>query len=548
MLLLLACQSGVSDSADSPAPPDPTEQVSSAWVTVQVDDSGALTATCAWAPDVDARVLWTRNGSPGPDTVTLTGLGCGDTVGCSVTPPGGDPVFSESVALADAVDRVLELQVVGAGVVCQQACGVDQAPGRVSWTGEGVVGTGQGPVLWPQARADGPVTCALDQASVTGAVTGADRLDPVLLAPKDIRRLGQRVALADVDGDGGVDVLLGAPHAGEPRPRAGGVDVAWSWDLGQTDTLTPTPALRGEASNDLAGWSVRVIGDRVLLGVAGDEHRAYLGGAVALIPMDQVGAQVVHTGEMTAWYGTEIRGWAGSDVAVATAADGSEWALVGAYGWLENSGAVFELPLDGAVGGDLDTPSAQGTAAGGAFGLAVSGWGDADADGVPEWAVGAPLEGQIYRLDHGALTPLDPPAELDHRVGWSLASLDWDGDGVLDLAAANPDGTTLLYTGGVWLTWDLPSVRVLGADVWPQVPGDELLVGVGAADQVWILGSDGTQVVVQGPADTGFGWDLAVGDVDAEGTLDVVVSTPFADNEAGAAWVVAGPLTADRTL
>lgn len=548
MLLLLACQSGVSDSADSTPPPDTPDVVESAWVQVQVDDQGGLSATCAWSPAVDARVLWTRNGSPGPDTDTLTGLDCDDTVGCSVTPPGGEAVFSESVVPGDTVDRVLELQVSGAGVVCAQACGLETSVATVSWTGSGVAGTGQGPVLWPQARADGDATCTLGDAHVSGPVIAAERLDPVLLEPKDVRRLGQRVAIADLDGDGGLDVLLGAPHAGDPRPRAGSVDVAWAGSLGQTGALVPDPALRGEASNDLAGWSVQVLGDLVLMGIAGDEHRAYLGGAVALITADQLGDEAVRSGLMTAWYGTQQRGWAGSDVAMETGADGSHWALVGAYGWDEDSGAVFELALDGATGGDLDTPTATGSTAGGAFGLSVSGWGDADADGVPEWVVGAPLEGQVYRLDGGTLSPLDPPADVDHRVGWSVASLDWDGDGTLDVAAANPDGTTLLYVDGAWLTWEIPSVRVVGADVWPDVPGDELLVGVGAADQVWILGSDGGQVVIQGPADTGFGWDLAVGDVDAEGSADVVVSTPFASGEAGAAWVVLGPLDADRAV
>ncbi|GJM23197.1 MAG: hypothetical protein DHS20C15_31120 [Planctomycetota bacterium] len=222
----------------------------------------------------------------------------------------------------------------------------------------------------------------------------------------------------------------------------------------------------------------------------------------------------------------------------------------------------------------LQVQSAQ---AGDRFGAAIAGVGDVDADGIPDFLVGAyraeragPLSGQV-RLISGRSTRELKRWQGEHAhdaLGWSVAALgDLNEDGVNDFAFGAPGGTPpegsvrvvsgrngeALYT----VVGKQPGDRFGHAITrLGDVDGDgvsDFAVGAPQADTVGQLsgrvrvvsGADGSTVRAHhGAAFDLFGQALAsVADLNDDGVNELLVGAPFSDEAAfngGSAWLFSG--------
>ena len=176
--------------------------------------------------------------------------------------------------------------------------------------------------------------------------------------------------------------------------------------------------------------------------------------------------------------GSDLNGLNSGGVSVRSGADGSEILAVG------------------------------GEAAGDLLGSAVAGLSDYTGDGVPEFAAGAYLysggaggffAGRVYVFDgsSGAILDRLDGALSGDLFGSALTAFDFEGDGVLELAAsaigvANSTGEVSMYqwsggAGGAMVLLGTISGSeagemfgyslASGGDLRPNVPGDELVIG-----------------------------------------------------------------------
>jgi len=158
------------------------------------------------------------------------------------------------------------------------------------------------------------------------------------------------------------------------------------------------------------------------------------------------------------------------------------------------------------------------------------------------------------------------------RFGTSTVTLDYDGDGRLDLAVGAPGedavfvffGPTLstwisIEPGGANASFVCPSAPVgasfgqsLAAGAYDAVPGDELFVGapnaLGGVGEVRVFGvglSSPIAVASGSPiAGEGMGQSVAVGDFDGDGRLDLATGAPSANLATG----VCGAVTSEGRL
>jgi hypothetical protein len=226
----------------------------------------------------------------------------------------------------------------------------------------------------------------------------------------------------------------------------------------------------------------------------------------------------------------------------------------GNYGWSLAIGDFLGSPaLDVAVGANLETVS-------GAFGA-----------------------GKVHVYEgpgFTSVTTLTPPMpSVGGFFGWSLAALDWDGDGATDLAVGEPgkDGVfpftnigavhVLAHPvgsgGSTTFTDPTPAANeqmgiALAAGNLDASPNDELVAGAsfhGAAQPVDVFASililtysGGSASIgeVSEPnlAGGGFGECVAMGDVDADGFAEILVGEPNHDepgaSDCGAVHLVDG--------
>lgn len=206
------------------------------------------------------------------------------------------------------------------------------------------------------------------------------------------------------------------------------------------------------------------------------------------------------------------------------------------------AGAVYLLSGPVSTGGDLSAADAKvyGEDANDFAGLGIAA-GDVDGDGVDDMLVGAHLDDSggtdagagyvVYGPMTGSLDLSGADAKIigelaGDNAGYRLTAGDLDGDGDEDLVVSAPgEDAGSLSAGAVYLLLDAPSGTV------DLSTADAKLVGEDRSDAV--------------------GNAVAVGDLDHDGTSDVVVGARGRDDggtTAGAAYVLYSPATGTRDL
>lgn len=319
----------------------------------------------------------------------------------------------------------------------------------------------------------------------------ADDADAALAGAEESGFAGYAVALGDVDGDGGLDFVVGAP--GE-RGNRGAVYVVsgptpTSGSLSALGLVLTGPAAETGAVEGMAGYALSAPRD-----LNGDGYADLVIGAPAresFLSME---------GEST------------------TSCDPGVAYLV--------TGPIGAMDLSDADGQARDAEDSL------CFGYSVLVAGDLDGDGSEDVAIGAPTRYAPSSAPSVTVFSGEPGGGLETRrlkespgtlAGAALASADLTGDG-------GPDLVIGAYGG------EHPHVYVLdGADT---------------ASDVALISSEAAASVEGEQSGTNFGGALATGDMNGDGAHDLAVGADRDDeaaNDAGAATVYYGPLDAERS-
>ena len=381
--------------------------------------------------------------------------------------------------------------------------------------------------------------------------------------------------ITDFDGDGRVDVAIGAPLT----TVAGRVDAGTvSVHLGTASGLAATPSvvLEGAEAGVYFGWSVANAGD-----VDGDGFVDLLVGVVRAQPggVAQAGAAHVFLGgpggpsSTPAWTveGNVNRGEVGHAVAGAGDVNGDGFAdvLVGAPGE-----RVVRVYYGSATGLGTTPLVLRERVAGDRVGAAVAGVGDVNGDGFADVSIGAnraspggrALAGEVG-VHLGSAAGLTPTPDVvldgdaaDEGLGELVAGVgDVDGDGYADVLAsaylASPGGraeagVVRLHRGSASGVSTTPSFVLEGAAAGDNlgrsasggdVNGDGFadlaigayLAGTGGVVTVHLGGAGGASTtpdveLATAATDARFGRSLACGDFDRDGFADLAVGSYLA--------------------
>lgn len=406
-------------------------------------------------------------------------------------------------------------------------------------------------------------------------------------------RTGLSLAVVgDIDGDGFVDLAIGAPEAGEDA--RGAVHLVFGDggrfpDLVGLDGAAGVVTLEGAAAGDRLGTAVAAAGDvngdgldDLLIGAIGVDGGGVDSGAAYLLLGGERPAEGASIEALPAERLLRIDGLAAGDElgrSVAGGADvngdGFDDLLIGARlaeaDYARYSGGLSYLLLGGAGGPTVDLGGLDGTdgmriEGRGRFdqsGRTVALLGDVDGDGFADFAVGAPdadpggreNAGEAYVFfgtDAGFPASFDP-GQLDGTDGFVIegeAAGDFAGFAVAGAGDVDGDGFDDILIGAYGRTTAGGEGAGAAYLVFGRADGFPARLDLGTLD-----GTDG--FVMEGlAAFDGTGRSVAgAGDVDGDGFDDFVVGARYADpGEAGGegeAYLVygrAGPFEAELDL
>jgi hypothetical protein len=327
-------------------------------------------------------------------------------------------------------------------------------------------------------------------------------------------------------------------------------ECAIQGDLDGTDAWA---SLLGETAYDYAGTVVAGLGDvdgdgddDFAVGAPGydassNEGRVYVFyGATSATSL--ASADVTYTGD-TAYSGL---GLATSIEGGDLTGDGTNDLVLGAESWdgeATNGGAIYLYAGGALSAGTATTPIIKGSVASGKLGSALA-IGDINDDGYDDLLAG------MVGLEDGSGTPGGMVAFL----GPISAALNTDVYGA-DIAFT---GTSNEDEAGVSLAW-LGDTNGDGVDDWGMgahyVGNDAgaayLVMGPVSGGTLGEISASSVTLSASASEDLAGRTVAAAGDVDGDGYADTLVTAPFNDDgatDAGAAYIVYGPTTADMSL
>ncbi|MBI2339387.1 MAG: FG-GAP repeat protein [Deltaproteobacteria bacterium] len=383
---------------------------------------------------------------------------------------------------------------------------------------------------------------------VYGPVSGSVDLSTAgakLLGEADGDMAGYAVSSAgDVDGDGNVDLIVGAYQEDGGGSDAGAAYIVYGPLTGTADLSSGGAKLIGEAGGDLAGYSTSSAGDMdgdgnddVLVGAIYNDAGGITAGAAYLVhgPVSGTrnlsGAEAILLGEDA----SDSAGWA-----VASAGDvygdGTGDILIGAIG-NDSAGLAAGMAylIDGPVSGAVDLSAADGQMEGvedNAYaGTSVAPAGDHNGDGYDDMLVGASGESSGAGAAYLVLGPLSGSLSLSGANARFTGENTGDSAGTFVSSAGDPndDGTPDILVGA-------PSNDGSAADA-----GAVYLI-YGPATGTTDLSDAEVKFTGEAASDAA-GSVAPAGDVDGDAIDDFLAGAPAEDSggsDAGAAYLILG--------
>ncbi|MCB9793567.1 MAG: FG-GAP repeat protein [Alphaproteobacteria bacterium] len=303
---------------------------------------------------------------------------------------------------------------------------------------------------------------------------------------------GDSVAGADVNGDGDVDLIVGAPYVDDDDYNAGATYVFYGpFSGGELEAADADLRLSSADDSARFGDVVAVVGD-----VDGDGQQDFVVGSPGYDFADEYGTpyeDYFNSGALYLFYSP-----------TRTSDDDLGW---------RNA-----LPWHG-----------YGRGEGHVYGSSVAPMGDVEGDGYDDFLVGAPGDeadagaaylyyGPLYSYDRwdyaDAFATVFGDAEGD-EAGYAVAGGDLDGDGFSDMLVGAPGASSGAGSVTIWLGPTAGEHVLADADVH--------LGGAASGDEA--------------------GSGLAAGDLDGDGYADALIGAPYADNDgdaSGSVYLVLG--------
>ncbi len=406
------------------------------------------------------------------------------------------------------------------------------------------------PLADPAGVAEAGIACLVWSTGVAGSVDLADVNASGSEEGFAIRgqaagdHAGHAVAaIADLNGDGRQEILVGAPGNDAGGAEAGAAYVVWGRATDTTVLLANVASgtggfrIAGAAAGDAAGSALAAIGDlngdglaEILVGAPGSDAGGADAGAVYVVRGKSTGAAVSLADVAIGVGGWRITGaTAGERLGGAIAvlgdvnADGLADMLLGAadraYVVFGKAGTaeVDLADVAAGIGGFAIVPEAAGDLAA----LSVAGGGDLNRDGIADVVIGASHNaegganaGAVYVVWGGARGVVDLSAIAlgagGAKVVGSAGSLtgssvavapDMNGDGAADLVVGSAglarEAVTVLYAPATWQP-DLNAYGTNGGDTLgpgdggahPITEGADSIYALGGADSVLAAGGD----------------------------------------------------------
>ncbi len=381
--------------------------------------------------------------------------------------------------------------------------------------------------------------------------------------------VGDRMAFSDTDGDGRDELYIGAPGEGEDglvygvqglvtgsvelttaatttmtptedwnltgRGVAGGVDLdgdglqdlavcdagsrvgvylgatAENQDLQTADVMLDLDATALALSSDVTGDGVAdlLLGDVYADSTSDDDAgRAY----VLAGPFDQ---ETQNEGDLIASFeGRSTDDQFGTHVLSAGDVDGDGIGDVLVTAALTRNGTAYLFlgPISGSLGTSMADTTLDGDGSGDRFGTGAATGDDLDGDGLPDLALGAPLDGPgVVYLFAGNLTgSVDTASAFAELRGESTG--DYAGQSIAPLADIDGDGTPDLFVGAYRTKNTKDDAGAAYAHYGPFTGSGDLV--------------DSSLILYSTIEDEEAGTSVGAGDLDGDGLLELYVGAP----------------------